>query len=159
MNKKNTKLLISFAYISLIVFFLIDLFLDYSHFESGLGWHFYLEMFFVLVMIVLLAYQLREIYLIKRELKDTKSRLSYLQSEISKHIEEQFEKWHLTKSEKSVARLILKGFSFKEIADIRKISEKTIHQQSTSIYQKSGAGNRHELMSGFLEEFTSLDQL
>src|SRR5690606_30946534 len=57
---------------------------------------------------------------------------------LSRAIDEQLTRWNLTKAEKEVAFLLLKGFSLKEIADIRKTSEKTARTQSTSIYFKAG---------------------
>ena len=47
---------------------------------------------------------------------------------------------------------MIKGLSFQEIADIRDVSVRTIHQQSRSIYQKSSVHDRSEFVSGFLED-------
>ncbi len=48
---------------------------------------------------------------------------------------------------------MIKGFSFQENSELREVSEKTIHQQSASIYKKANVHNRHELISGFIEDF------
>jgi len=60
---------------------------------------------------------------------------------------------HLTNAEREVALLVIKGFSFAKISELRSVSEKTIHQQISSVYKKSNTKNRHEFMSGFLEDF------
>lgn len=72
---------------------------------------------------------------------------------VRKGIEEQFENWNFTEEEKKVARMIILGYSFKQIASILNKSEKTIRNQSLSIYQKSGMINRHDLSGFFLNDF------
>jgi DNA-binding NarL/FixJ family response regulator len=57
---------------------------------------------------------------------------------LSVEINKQLDKWELTEAEKRVAFLLLKGLSIKEIADLRKTSEKTVRTQANSIYSKSG---------------------
>ena len=76
--------------------------------------------------------------------------------ELGSLIESEFGLWHLSQSEKDVALLLIKGFSMKEIADIRKTHEKTVRQQATSIYKKSGLSGRQELAAFFLEDMLNL---
>jgi DNA-binding NarL/FixJ family response regulator len=64
----------------------------------------------------------------------------------------QFEKWKLTPAEKDVALLLLKGFSHKDIARLRTVSEATARQQARSIYRKAGIAGRHDLAGFFLED-------
>lgn len=71
---------------------------------------------------------------------------------LSHAIEEQFQRWHLTPTEKEVALLLLKGLSLKEIAAVRASSERTVRQHSLMVYQKSGLGGRAELAAFFLED-------
>lgn len=68
-------------------------------------------------------------------------------------IHQQFNDWSLTHSEQQVAMLMLKGLSFKEIAAVRDTKEKTVRQQASGIYGKSGLDGRHELAAWFLEDF------
>jgi DNA-binding CsgD family transcriptional regulator len=67
-------------------------------------------------------------------------------------IDRQFDQWGLTASEKEVAMLLLKGLSQKEIAAVREVREKTIRQQSLSVYRKGGLAGRAELAAYFLED-------
>lgn len=67
-------------------------------------------------------------------------------------IDQQFEKWKLSKGEKEIGLFLLKGFSFKEIADFRSVSERTVRQQATTIYKKSDLGSRSEFAAFFLED-------
>jgi DNA-binding CsgD family transcriptional regulator len=71
---------------------------------------------------------------------------------LSDAIDSQLSRWQLSKSEKEVALLLLKGLSLKEIAEIRGVSEKTARTQSFAIYGKSGLGGRAELSAFFLED-------
>lgn len=67
-------------------------------------------------------------------------------------IDQQLTKWKLTVAEKEVAFLLLKGLSLKEIADIRKTTEKTARVQSIAVYAKAGISGRSELSAFFLED-------
>lgn len=53
----------------------------------------------------------------------------------------------LTERENEIARLLLKGLSNGEIAAILRISEKTVKQYLTQIFQKSGVTSRSEFFS------------
>lgn len=75
--------------------------------------------------------------------------------EIRKLIEGQFGEWLLSPGEKDVALLLIKGLSMKEIAEIRSTQEKTVRQQATNIYRKSGLSGRQELAAFFLEDILS----
>ena len=67
-------------------------------------------------------------------------------------IDHQFTRWNLTRAEREVGLLLLKGLSHKEIADARSTGETTIRQQALAIYRKSGLRNRAELSAFFLED-------
>jgi putative tricarboxylic transport membrane protein len=73
-------------------------------------------------------------------------------ADVTKHIETEFSRWTLSDTEKDIAWLILKGFSFLEIAEMRNRSERTIRQQAGAIYAKSGLRSRAELSAFFLED-------
>ena len=75
-----------------------------------------------------------------------------LSKALSIKISTQFDIWKLTKVEKEIGMLLIKGFPTKEIGLIRMRSEKTIREQASSIYQKSGLKNRAELASFFIED-------
>jgi DNA-binding NarL/FixJ family response regulator len=67
-------------------------------------------------------------------------------------IDAQFDKWGLSPAERDVALLQLKGLRHKEIADLRKTSERTVRQQALSIYKKAGLSGRTDLAAFFLED-------
>lgn len=81
-------------------------------------------------------------------------------------IDRQFDRWGLTDAEREVALLQLKGLRHKEIAELRKTSERTVRQQALAVYRKSGLAGRSDLAAFFLEDLllpaqpaTSLDQV
>jgi DNA-binding CsgD family transcriptional regulator len=67
-------------------------------------------------------------------------------------IDTQFDRWALSAAEREVALLLLKGLSHKEVAEVRHTSEKTVRQQSLSVYRKAGLSGRAELSAFFLED-------
>jgi DNA-binding NarL/FixJ family response regulator len=67
-------------------------------------------------------------------------------------IDHQFTRWNLTRAEREVGLLLLKGLSHKEVADARSTGETTIRQQALAIYRKSGLRSRAELSAFFLED-------
>lgn len=71
---------------------------------------------------------------------------------LSASILQQFHEWGLSDSEVDVAFLLIKGFSSQEIAKARSTTEKTVREQASSIYRKSGINGRAELSAFFLED-------
>ncbi len=71
---------------------------------------------------------------------------------LSNVISQQFDEWKLSNSEKDVGWLLLKGLSLKEIATIRDTLEKTVRQQASSIYKKTGLNGRHAFSAWFIED-------
>jgi DNA-binding CsgD family transcriptional regulator len=138
-------------YIAIITFFINDLIVDFFSYEFNM--HFYLEVIFTILMLYLLSHQIYEVKQTHKQLTSAETKIHNLQGEMIHYINKSFKDWGLTIAENEIAWLIIKGFSFKEIADIRGVSEKTVGQQTSKIYKKSHTNNRHELMSLFLEEF------
>lgn len=71
---------------------------------------------------------------------------------LSASINNQFERWKLSASEKEIGLLLLKGLSHKEVAYIRGVTEATARQQARAIYKKAGLTGRHDLAAFFLED-------
>ena len=88
----------------------------------------------------------------KKLASDWQKQAAKFREGLSKAIDTQLELWSLTHAERDVAYLLLKGFSLQEIANLRQTSEKTVRQQSSVIYKKSGLSGRIELSAFFLED-------
>ncbi len=67
-------------------------------------------------------------------------------------IDRQFDRWGLTPAEREVALLQLKGLRHREIAELRRTSERTVRQQALAVYRKSGLNGRNDLAAFFLED-------
>lgn len=114
---------------------------------------------------VLMAFIASETRLLRREHRLLTSRLSSVESEsghwraiaestvgdLNRAIERQFVDWGLSDAEQEVARLMLKGFSHKEIGRLRSSSDATVRQQASAVYHKSGCPNRSEFVAYFLD--------
>lgn len=136
-------------------------------------WHIIEESLIVLAAGLTVAYLIVEMRSRTRQLEQLTQTLSMADQQIanitqemrsarrqySELIHQQFEAWQLTLSEQQVAMLLLKGLSFKEIAAVRDTREKTVRQQASTIYAKSGVEGRHAFAAWFLEDFLAAQPL
>lgn len=67
-------------------------------------------------------------------------------------LQERFETWGLTPSERDVALFAIKGMSTAEIATLRSTSEGTVKAQTNAIYRKAGVSGRSQLLSLFIDD-------
>jgi DNA-binding CsgD family transcriptional regulator len=95
---------------------------------------------------------LRDLELARLQGQRWRSESRTLLNGLGEAINTQFSRWNLTDAEREVALLLLKGLSHKEVATIRAVSERTIREQSRSIYSKSGLSGRAALSAFFLED-------
>ena len=130
-------------------------------------WHIVEESLIVLAagltvtyLIIEMRSRARELERVTRTLSRADEQIASITNEMrsarrqySELIRQQFEAWNLTVSEQQVAMLLLKGLSFKEIAAVRETREKTVRQQASTIYSKSGVDGRHAFAAWFLEDF------
>ncbi len=100
---------------------------------------------------------------IKQTLAATRSQLNQsqiqtkkLMGDLSKIIQQQFQTWQFTQSEKEIALLLLKGLTLDEIASVRATKEKTVRQHASNLYKKAGLSGRHELVAYFFEDLLVL---
>lgn len=154
------------ACILLIVSILVgfDIFTDSR--EGVILWHVLVEGFIGLIAMTGVFYLLRGTvdlrHRLRREIEDFsafKREAEAWRADSRKYIDglalaidQQLTKWKLTVAEKEVAFLLLKGLSLKEIADVRKTTEKTARVQSMAVYAKAGISGRSELSAFFLED-------
>jgi putative tricarboxylic transport membrane protein len=74
-------------------------------------------------------------------------------------IEREFDRWGLTRAERGVAHLMLKGLRLKDIARARNTSDRTVRQQAQAIYRKAGLDGRTDLSAYFLESVLGAPEL
>ncbi len=155
-NKRELRLVLiglSIIFLLMMLDVLSDLF----------GWfgleHVVLEtisMSVLFLMIVRLLYILlvsrRKMQKLQRDIRYWQLQHKKVLAGLSETISQQFNHWQLTEAEKQIALLMLKGLSFKEIAQARSTSERTVRQQATELYKKSNLNGRHEFAAFFLED-------
>lgn len=67
-------------------------------------------------------------------------------------LNEKLAEWGLTPAEQDVALFAIKGFSTREISEMRNTSEGTIKAQTNAIYRKAGVSGRPQLLSLFIDD-------
>lgn len=120
---------------------------------------------FVLSVVVLAAF-IYEYRTQQRALKELSGQLSKARGQLARIdtksqeiasqyravMQKQFDAWKLTASEQDVVIGMLKGLSFREIAELRNTREKTVRQQASGVYRKAGVTSRNELAAWFFED-------
>lgn len=154
-------LLIAFANVS-------DVVADY-HMQVA-TWHLAIEGITVVISITAFIVLWKRVLLRNQELKQVKVALSRHQQrekesteshEMEKKcdkspdsytaVQSWFKQWKLSPSEQEVAVLLIKGLSFNEIAEVRSTKEKTVRQQASSVYAKSGLSGRNQLSAWLID--------
>lgn len=113
----------------------------------------------VVVTALKLRDAIRRAHELGRDLEGTRADLARWREEaegflrgLSTTIDQQFEEWRLSSAEREVAWLILKGLSYKEVAEVRRTTERTVRHQAIAVYRKAGLAGRAEMAAFFLED-------
>ncbi len=67
-------------------------------------------------------------------------------------MEAHFRDWGLTRAERDVALLSIKGMTIPEIARLRRSAEGTVKAQNAAIYRKAGVSSRAGMISAVIED-------
>ena len=137
--------------ITAALFFAYDIVADLAADGEALP-HIIVEGIVFVALITILVREFHHLSLLKLKLSEEKGRTARLSGELLAVMHSQFSQWDLSPSESEVALLLIKGLSMKEIAEARHVKEKTVRQQATGIYAKSGYAGRHELVAHFIED-------
>ncbi|WP_077701411.1 helix-turn-helix transcriptional regulator [Thioclava nitratireducens] len=81
--------------------------------------------------------------------------IDVVQGHFQTHIEDLFDAWKLSSSERAVAIYAMKGFSNREIAELRGKSQSTVKTQLNAVFRKSGRNTRQQLTAFLVEELIS----
>lgn len=137
------------------IFFAYDIIADlFDDEESSV--HIIVEFLVFLAMSLVLFRELRHVWELNRAVVEQQSKMARLSGDLMAVMQAQFAQWGLSPSESEVALLLIKGLSMKEISELREVKEKTVRQQATSIYSKSGYAGRHELAAHFIEDLMNM---
>lgn len=135
-------------------FFVFDIFADIAGWQgqSEGSAHKLIEALAVLTLIASTWVTAREIRRMRQRQRWVEAQLRIASGAFLELLEEYFERWGLTPSERDVAMLAIKGLSIAEIAEVRRTRSGTVKAQCNSIYGKAGVSGRQQLLSLFIEE-------
>jgi len=141
---------------SATLFFAYDIVTDLLDDSENLL-HVVIESLVFIAISTVLWFELRRVSHLEIKVHRERVKTARLSGELMAVMRNQFADWSLSPSECEVALLLIKGLSMKEISLAREVKEKTIRQQATGIYAKSGYAGRHELVAHFIEDLMSQD--
>lgn len=118
------------------------------------SWQFveYLQIGASLGLLAGLALGGRLLSLTLRQHRQAEDKLRRASTAFGELIDQRFDEWSLSPAERDVALFSIKGLSLAEIAGLRGTSEGTVKAQTAAVYRKAGVGNRHQLLSLFIED-------
>ncbi len=88
----------------------------------------------------------------RADLDRARSEADALRAGLGTALDDQFERWGLTSAQREVALLVLKGLSYKEVAELRTTAEHTVRNQALAIFRKAGLAGRAEMAAFFIED-------
>jgi DNA-binding CsgD family transcriptional regulator len=135
-------------------FFLLDVVADLGDWSlmASETAHHAIELAAVAALIVSLGLTALEIRRIRTRQQRIEAQLRVASGAFQELLEEYFDSWALTPSERDVALLAIKGLSIAEIAGVRRTKQGTIKAQCNAIYSKAHVTGRQQLLSLFIEE-------
>jgi DNA-binding CsgD family transcriptional regulator len=155
-NKKHPVALWSlFALQSVCcAYFLMDILVDvlWPSISIGLAESDFAEALITVALFSGLAFTANELRQVQIRHTSLEAQIRTAAGAFSEVLEAHFRTWSLTRAEREVAILAIKGFSIGEIADLRKTKQGTIKAQCASVYRKAGVSGRLQLMSVFVDD-------
>lgn len=163
-SDRRITLVLATAFLLVMIGAIVDVILDAP--GSWLTPHVMVELSLAAMSLALSAYLWRRWWVTSRSLERTRRSLEERRAErdrwrasartllegLGRAIDEQFDRWELTPTEREVALHLLKGHTHKRTARLTDRSERTVRQHAVSVYRKAGLGGRAELAAFFLED-------
>lgn len=143
--------------VAMLFFFGYDIYHDAFH--EGIDFHVVMETLTFGAVTAVLMVEWRRNKRLSLHLEEASGHSQRLSGQFSEYVRVVFAGWSFSKSEHEVAWLLLKGFTFAEIAALRGVQEKTVRQQATGIYAKSGCKNRNEFLASFIQDLLEAEHL
>ena len=135
-------------------FFLWDVIQDYFSAATPFfwSWHLTVEASATLVLIGAVIYESQHLLELTRRNAEIERNMRVATGALTDVIEDYFEEWKLTPSERDVAMFAIKGMSNAEIAALRESSEGTIKAHLNGVFRKAGVTGRNQLVSLLIED-------
>ena len=134
-----------------ILFFSYDLVVDVWYKGEFGSLHFIIELIVFVGISAALIIGTRDLRNLRASLRHETERNKLFSGELAASINEQMDEWRLSPSEKDVAWMIIKGYRFSEIAEVRGVKESTCRLQATSLYAKAGVSGRAEFVAEIIQ--------
>ena len=150
------RLLALVALATAILFFLYDLIVDIVIDDEFGTFHFNIELIVFLGVTMALVIGARDLGRLRTRLDREEKRNLVVSQGLADSIDAQMDEWRMTRSEKDVAWLIIKGYRFAEIAEARGVKENTSRLQATAIYAKAGVSGRAEFVAEIIQSLLLL---
>lgn len=132
------------------IIFLLDVMSDVSG-PGSLDWHLLPEALASVALLIGIGFEvIYLLHLLQRKASLERS-VGMASSQLQDIIQNHFDTWKLTASERDVAALMIKGLSISEIAAVRGSAEGTVKAHLNAIYRKSNARNRAEVLSHIMD--------
>ena len=138
------------------IFFIQDIYIDVLV-EGKVFQHITIESGIFIAVLLALGIEVKRVIDLHSTVSVSQKEIARLKSHLADVIRNQFKLWQLTRTEREIALLLIKGLSMQEIARIRKVKEKSVRQQAARIYPKAGVANRNELTAHFIEDLLAPD--
>ena len=137
-----------------LIFLVFDVAADLSGLDDqeSFAENHYFELLVIIALVlsfIIIGRQLRR--LVDRN-KRVEGQLKIASGAFHELLQQNFDEWDLTSSEKDVALLAIKGLGIQEISTVRQTKEGTVKAQLNAIYRKAGVNGRPQLISTFVEE-------
>jgi len=162
---QNERLIVSIALCVLVLFSTLDFFEDRAAGASSGALFSDVSDLFLPLVLLMYIWRVKPQFLQQKtkklradlaasnsDLQHWKTRAAVYLNGLAETINQQFDNWQLSRAEKEIAMLLLKGFSLKDMAELRGTSERTVRQQAVRVYDKAGLRGRAELSAFFLED-------
>ena len=162
---KKERLFVSIVFSVICILTGLDVYEDWS--EGASLSHIIPEVLIILASACIVLYLFRQILhvrknalissnqemaIAKQDALSWQSKAEKLRNGITDAISSQFVEWGLSAAEQEVSFLLLKGLSIQEIANVRETTARTVRQQASEVYKKSGLSGRAQLSAFFLED-------
>ena len=143
--------------LAMLFFFGYDIYHD-AH-GQGFDFHLFMEAITFCAMSSVLIVEWHRNRNLSKNLETAAGHSQRLSGQFSEYVRSAFLTWAFSKSEQEIAWLLLKGFTFAEIATFRSVQEKTVRQQASAIYAKSSCKNRNEFLAYFIQDLLEAEHL
>ncbi len=137
-----------------LVFLIIDVAGDLSGLDGqeNIAENHTFELIVIIALVLSIIVIARELRRLMDRNQRVEEQLKIASGAFHELLNQNFDQWDLTGSEKDVALLAIKGLGIDEISKIRVTKQGTVKAQLNAIYRKAGVNGRPQLISIFVEE-------